>query len=205
VRRAACAATFPPAGGEGAGRATLPPLRGAWYATLVAWGWLTLLAAGQSVAHVLGGLWLAIGLPWARSVTRWRDDAKWTASANWLAVALAGAGVRTLEHAGLSRLAETMVAVDHEPGDGAADALRRAAAGCASAGVPDLAPLYAALAGRRLPPGIWSSVAPAAPAPPGDHGPASGEAVSAAPADEPGGRAPAAASPLGQEVRHELL
>ena len=147
-----------------AGAAAVPPPpaevgpRGRWYAALVAWGWLLVLGAAQNWAHVVGGLWLAAGLPLARRAYRASLRA-WTArTAAAVHSVVTPAEVRQVEHAGLTRLAAAVQAATAAP----ADACRAAARLCAPAGLAGLAPFYLALADGALPSGLWTAV----PAPP---------------------------------------
>lgn len=147
LRRAVCAAA------AGSHPATAGP-RHRWYAALVLWGWLTVLFADQLPANVLGGLWLGVGLPWARHrVRQGAADLARRGAAGW-ATALWPESASQAEHYGLVRLAETL----RETPGSAQEKYRAAAAQCASLGVPSLTSLYDALASGALPTGIWSSL-----------------------------------------------
>jgi hypothetical protein len=143
---------------------------GRWYAALVIWGWLLLLAAGQSLAQVAGGLWLAIGLPWTRGAYARTRAARQEPIAEWLGAALAAANARVHEHASMGQLAERLAEPSSDlPAQrrGSAEgintaAFRHLAAGCVPAGVRELAPFYGALAAGQLPGDMWSYL-PAAP------------------------------------------
>ena len=148
LRRAAAAATFP---------ASVPPLgpQGRWYAVLVIWGWLALLGASQSVAQVLGGLWLAFGLPWARRAQRRRTDRWPERAASALGTAFGDVvPVRQLVHTGLQRLTGVLEAASGP----AEERLRAGAIACVAAGVPHLASFYLALAQGHRPAGTWAFV-----------------------------------------------
>jgi hypothetical protein len=204
VRRAACAATFPPVTGRRR-PASLPPLRGPWYAALVTWGWLALLTAGQSVAGVLGGLWLAVGFPWVRGAVSRRADAEWIEPASWLAVALEGTEMRTVVHDGLTRLDQVVRGQQGE--SAAADAFRRAAATCATAGLSELAPLYLAFSAGHRPAEIWTHAGPAvSPGTDQTEAPDEVERPVLAGPEKPGENGGTASVPApAQEGSHELL
>ena len=150
ARRAAAAAIFP------ASALPMGP-QGRWYAVLVIWGWLAVLSAAQSAAQVLGGLWLAVGLPWARGRQRRGADLWSERAAGALASALRAnevVPVHQFVHAGLQRL---KAALDATPGD-AGERLRAVAVACAAAGVPHLESFYLALAQEQRPSGIWAFI-----------------------------------------------
>jgi hypothetical protein len=125
---------------------------GRWYAALVAWGWLLLVATSENLLQVAGGLWLAAGLPLARRAWR-RREAEWTTrGAAGLWPVTGRVTVRQHVHAGLEQLG----GVVEGHGDQPQRACGLAAQACRAAGLAELVPFFAALATGSAPPGIWA-------------------------------------------------
>jgi hypothetical protein len=134
------------------GAASVGP-QGRWFVALVIAGWLLVLFAAQSTSQVVGGLWLAAGLPWVRRDVRRRLVLAAERAAGGLRHATVPASIVVVEHAGLARLAAILAAAaPHGP----AAAYQAAARDCAAAGLPWLAPAYAALATGETPPLLWA-------------------------------------------------
>jgi hypothetical protein len=137
---------------------------GRWYAALVIAGWLLLLFSGGSTAQMLAGLWLAVGLPWARAAYRRRVGAAADRAADGLRDLAADPEVVQLPHEGLRQFAAawaaTAAAGPPAPVEAYAAARRRA-----GAELPALEPFYAALAAGEAPPGVWGMLPRAAPSP----------------------------------------
>jgi hypothetical protein len=144
LARAAAAAALPAA-------APRRGPHGRWYAALVAWGWLLVLAADGHMGQVLAGLWLGAGLPLVRAaytggVLRWAARA----AAGYLPV-LAPVEVRHLEHDGLTRIAAAVAEHEGAP----QSAFEAAAALCAVAGPIALQSFYRELSEGTPASGIW--------------------------------------------------
>lgn len=139
----------------------LPGPAGRWLTTLVFWGLLMLLEAGQSAVFIVSGLWLAFGVRWARGRLSARIAAERSRLAGAVAWALPPAETRAAPHAGLSALRQvlaTKVSVSDSVYWDLAEA-------CPRAGLGEFAGFYTALANGERPAGVWAWLAEASPAP----------------------------------------
>lgn len=121
-----------------------------WRLALVVTGWLLLIAAGQSWAQVLAGVWLAILFP---LFARWQSVQHQTGfdhRACALGQFFDGAVVELREHAGLTELRRALEGMELPD----ADRYAAVAAACSGAGLSGLRDTYLALAQGQMPPDV---------------------------------------------------
>ncbi len=140
LRRAATSAALPEANPrrDGGGALPLQSRR-----ALSIFGALLVLAAGESWAQVVAGLWLVVAFPLflrAQGAARLRTPAS---LAGGLALAVSAPSVVVHRHAGLAMLAESLTQRGTNDDTHSYPVLARA---CRQSGVPQLATLYDALA-----------------------------------------------------------